>query len=119
MPRNLAAVVQSLLSSGMDMQEFGSVNWAFRRADALEAASRFYELGIPILGGDVWEMREGRPFLTHDNWFCERLADEPLLSFVGKSVELTKDYIRSYSSDENGKYLFELVIDGSEAMKCS
>ena len=111
MPKDIPSAVRAVLSSGMDMKEFGSANWALRRADALEAVSRLYELGVPILGGDVWEMRDGRPSLTRDNWFYRRLEDEPLVSFLERSTELAKRHIRNYGSNEDKEYLFELVPD--------
>ena len=117
MPKNVPAVVESILSSGIDLEEFGSANWAIHWADALQAISKLHELGIPILGGDVWEIRDGRPFLTRDNWFCRRLVDEPLQSFLERSVEVAKNYVRNYGSDLGDRHLFELVIDRAEAMK--
>jgi Immunity protein 40 len=117
MPRSFPAVVEAILSVGIDLEDFGSANWALSRSDALAAVSKFQELEIPILGGDVWEMRNGRPFLTLDNWYCRRSAAEPFRKFLEKSVEQAQNYIRSYESSEDDQHLFEIVIDRSEATR--
>jgi hypothetical protein len=117
MPKKFSPVVESILSRGVDLEEFGSANWALYRADALVALSELQELGEPVLGGDVWKMMDGRPFLTFDNWFCRRSADEPFQSFLERSIEVAKNYILSYGSSESDEHLFELVIDRFGATK--
>jgi hypothetical protein len=117
MPKKYSADVESILSRGFDVEEFGSANWALCRADALVALSELCELGEPVLGGDVWKIVDGHPSLTRDNWYCQRSADESFESFLGRSIEVAKNYIRNYSSGESDGYLFELVVDRIGSIK--
>jgi hypothetical protein len=117
MPKNFPAAVEAVLSIGIDVEDFGSANWALSRADALAAVSKFQELEIPVLGGDVWEMRNGRPSHTLDNWYCQRSAEEPFRKFVERSAERAQNYVRNYKLNADDQYLFEIVIDRSEAAK--
>jgi hypothetical protein len=119
MPKNFSADVEAILSRGIDVEEFGSANWALHRVDALVALSELLELGVPVLGGDVWKIIDGRPFHNLDNWFCQRSVDEPFQSFLGRSVELAKNYIVNYGSGGSDTHLFEIVVDRSETMKRS
>ncbi|HEY0425775.1 MAG TPA: Imm40 family immunity protein [Rhodopila sp.] len=116
MPKNFSTVVESILSRGIDMEEFGSANWALCPEDALEALSKLHELGIPVLGGDVWEKRDGHPSLTLDNWFSRPKTDEPFAGFLERSIAEARNYIRSYRPSGNVEYLFEIVVDRSAGL---
>jgi hypothetical protein len=117
MPKNFPAAIEAILSIGIDVEDFGSANWALPRTDALAAVSKFQELEIPVLGGDVWEMQNGRPVLTSDNWYCMRSAAEPFRNFVNRSAERAQRYIQNLKSNTDNECLFEIVIDRSEVMR--
>ena len=113
MPKRFSEAVESVLSQGTDLEEFGSANWGLRRADALEAISRLRELKVPVLGGDVWEIKDAKPFLTYDSWFYQRQAGEPFESFLEGSIERARRYIQEYGSPKSDQVLFEIIVGQS------
>jgi Immunity protein 40 len=101
--------VAAILSRGLDLEDFGSANWGLRRTDALAALTMLHKLRVPLLGGDVWEIKDGRPFHTRDTWYYERKEHESFESFLNQSVERARTYIENYPLHLDDRVLFEIV----------
>ena len=91
---------------GFYLNSIGVSNWALGRSEAIGAIFKLHDCGIPILGGDVYVLTDGRIEQTYDSWHCDRLADEPETDYVKRSVEKALDYIDRYTLDSA---LFALV----------
>ena len=59
-----------------------------------------------ILGGDVYECLNGEIEITYDNWHFE----ESSASEVVQSRELALSYIEKYDKENNGQYVYSVVI---------
>jgi hypothetical protein len=103
--------IADVLSVGQYLgEETGEENWALTRAQASEAAARLAELGLPILGGDVYESRDGKLVHNYDSWHTDRQQSEPIADFVARSYLAATSYITSYQPNKD-KYYFSLVPD--------
>jgi len=92
-----SATTDRILGIGLPLIDIGVRNWALSPSQALAALEQFCAAEIAILGGDVYEMRDGRLHLTHDNWFCDRGPDEEQGAFVLRSVSQARGYITGYA----------------------
>ena len=91
------------------MESIGVKNWALSKEDAIKALDRFYELQIPILGGDVYENINGVIQCNYDNWYCDRQPNESQLDFASRSIDKARDYINNYNSDNIEQIFFAFV----------
>lgn len=102
--------VDKELMVGKFLGEFGTSNWGLTRLQALEVLPRMKSLGVPILGGDVYQMDEhGRILPNYDNWYCDRLPGENDQSFVERSVRRAEEYVSKYPIPDTGAIFFTVV----------
>lgn len=87
-------------------EEAGIRDWALNKAQALRALNQFLQLQIPVLGGDVCELRDGRILPNYDNWYCDPLAEEMRTQFLIRSISKARDYIESYKTTSDPERIF-------------
>lgn len=88
--------IDSILSSGISLENIGVKNWALERDAALRAIKELEDVGVAILGGDVFEQREGAARQTYDNWYCEQKAGESELDFLKRSCRNAEIYVSTW-----------------------
>ena len=91
--------VDAILSVGLSLEDIGVRNWALDRAQALEALHRLEVAHIAILGGDVYELRNGSLQPTYDNWYCDRVVHESERDFVTRSILVARSYLSNFACD--------------------
>lgn len=89
--------IDSILSCGISLDCVGIKNWALRRDDAIRAINELEALGVPILGGDVYQLVDGAAEQTYDNWYCDQESGELGSTFLKRSLDRAKSYICNYS----------------------
>lgn len=90
---------------------------ALNKHDSLCALELYYDLSIPILGGDVLYLNDDRMIgYTGDNWYCDPLEGESFKHFLNRSIEVSRNYIIDYNHAflEASSILFDLVPDYPE-----
>ena len=97
---------EKILSSGTPLHEYGVNEYAFSRHAALLAVEELCLAAIPILGGDVYAVVDGRASPNYDSWYCDRAKDESENEYVCRSTALACEYITNYP---NGGVLFVIV----------
>ncbi|MCH6199871.1 Imm40 family immunity protein [Aquiflexum sp. LQ15W] len=105
------STVNEILKVGVSLESIGVKNWALSKEDAVKALDTFYELQIPILGGDVCESINEVIQYNYDNWYCDRQPNESQLDFVNRSITKARDYINNYNSDNIENIFFAFVPD--------
>jgi len=88
--------IDSALKVGFPLMEFGINNWALDARSALLAISKLGEMGIGILGGDVYVNNNGTIEANYDNWYCNIMQDETPLAFIQRSNSVAVAYIENY-----------------------
>lgn len=100
--------IDAILSLGQSLEELGVRNWALQKDTALEALDRLLNIGVPILGGDVYVVKNDSLEQNYDNWYCERNEDETNADFIERSVSFAKRYISSYKI--NGRDVYFSIV---------
>lgn len=103
---------QSLLdTNGIPLlEDFGIMDIALNRQDALLAIDFLREDGILILGGDVFFQINNALELAYANWFTKQRGGEDLDAFIKRTCSETSNYIRDFPSKEGVTPLFALVV---------
>jgi hypothetical protein len=113
MAKSFPEEVAKLLSVGVDLESFGSANWALTKSDALDVVAKLSQLGIAIAGGDVWELSGSSLHHTYDNWYLDQKAGELYQDYQRASVDRALSYIMNYKYKGSGEPLFEIVPNQS------
>jgi len=103
--------IESVISSGIPLNHLGINNWALNKEQAVRALDELEKAGVPVLGGDVYEIVDDIPESNNDNWYCNRHENEPLEQYVSRSIEHTRKYVDSYCNPSRRETLFVLVAE--------
>ncbi|HHU26375.1 MAG TPA: hypothetical protein GXZ56_07130 [Bacteroidales bacterium] len=88
------------------------INRALDKREALEALELFYNLEIPVLGGDVFYVKDNDEIdWTNDNWYIDQLENETDVQFLKRSIEESRNYVNSYNNPflNNSLFLFDII----------
>jgi Immunity protein 40 len=102
--------VDKILSVGLNLSKFGVNNWGLDKPSALAALDAFCNLGIPVLGGDVYIVDVGGIKTTYDNWYLDRNEGESRKQFMERSIHKAREYITQYQSMSEG-VIFSIIPD--------
>jgi len=87
-----------LARRGIFLSSIGITNWALLNTDALYVLKQFNNMGIPVLGGDVCEMKDnGIIQLNYDNWYYKKDMNKTEIDYVNDSLRYAEEYIRNYN----------------------
>jgi len=103
--------LDSILNKGVPLQDLGINNWALDRGQSLSALEELEQAGVAILGGDVYELIEGKLSSNGDSWYCECSDGEQKSQFAVRSIKRARQFILSYRPPNNGSPFFALVPD--------
>jgi hypothetical protein len=101
--------IESILKMGKPLDSIGVNNWALSKKEALIAIEKLTQECVPILGGDVYEMINGRLKSTYDSWYCDIEEDESENSFLIRSIDKAGTYIRKYNARNANAIYFVIV----------
>jgi hypothetical protein len=107
--KNNSSQISDILSRGHFLGDIGINGWALNKEEAEIALLEFEKMQIPILGGDVYEMKNSIISHNYDNWYYERKEDESFAEFVSNSIEKATEYIRNYYRNCDPNIFFVLV----------
>lgn len=95
---------------GIPLHSLGVDNWALSKDQALLTLTYFKRMGVPVIGGDVYAIKNGEIEHTYDSWYCEeKKNDEEYSEFVKRSVDHAEKYILKYNIADDRKIFFSLV----------
>jgi len=100
--------IDQILGIGRPLEDIGIRNWALDRRVALTAVAQLAEIGVAVLGGDVYSVTGSVVESNYDNWHCSRKVGETETSYVARSLDEARRYIANYKATE-GTVLFSLV----------
>ena len=89
------------MDSVFNLNGLGINNVAYSKCEALRM--------IPVLGGDVFLLKDNIPSLTYDNWYCDKNPQESDQEYVIRSCKKAYEYVSTYNSADSNKVLFSLV----------
>ncbi|NSZ15604.1 Imm40 family immunity protein [Agrobacterium vitis] len=100
--------VDSILSVGIDLQSIGVNNWALSWNDAINSVQKFYDIGIPIVGLDVYFLKEKFVEQTYESFYVEKNPNESDGEFLFRSNKSVEKFLIRYKNNRLGFY-FALV----------
>ena len=111
LPVFLELLSESLQSAAVDLRPQQVAGVGFLLHHAIEAVNELAARHLAILGGDVWEARQGSaPQLTYDNWHADRGLHEGWDAYVRRAAAHSRDRIAFFDSTQpDGGALFVLV----------
>lgn len=95
---------------GRDLKELGVHGIALPRGPALEAVGALRQAKIPILGGDVLRVVDGKIRHTYDNWYCKSHADPASPEYMEESYKQAERYILAYPDPDDGTFFYEIGV---------
>lgn len=101
---------QWLLAKGVSLRALGLAEVALGRADALHAIEILRPLSVPVLGGDVYYVSEGRVEQSFANWHTERQPDESRVDYSNRSCRDSRKYIDGFPHRPDVTPVFVLVV---------
>jgi hypothetical protein len=103
---------ESLLKQhGYDLRSIGVKGAALMQAHALKAIEILENQNIPILGGDVFVLKEKKIDFSYDNWYCDEEDFDNYEEYIRMSWETARKYIKLFKENDNEIYMFQIVID--------
>lgn len=96
----------SIKELGYSLSDLGINEYAWRKNEILKIIQIFREKGIPVLGGDVYELHDRRIQATCDSWYTE---DEEKKDYIERSLEKTRLYIEEYENLNGNHFIYSIV----------
>jgi Immunity protein 40 len=92
--------IDAVLVNGLSLEEYGIANYALSRTNALIAIDKLRNMGVTILGGDVY-LREGINWKsTGDSW-CIEIQDGNISDqSVNFGYEKALEYINNHRIED-------------------
>ena len=106
----MSSTINEILETGLSLELIGVKNRALPKEGAIIVLDRLYEMQIPVLGGDVYEIANGVIQNNYDSWHCDKLLNESHSDFVSRTIGKAKEYIEDYNSDHPDKIFFAFVL---------
>jgi hypothetical protein len=103
--------VNVILSRGVSLTGIGVNNWVLTKSQAMQALCELEALGVPVLGGDVYELSDDGFSANYDNWYCDKRDDEEMKKFVMRSISSARQYIKDYVGVIGRDVYFSLVTE--------
>ena len=103
--------VDEILKIGQPLTNVGVLNWALTKSQAIKVLDQFWDSQIAVLGGDVYENKDGEIKPNYDSWHCDPLDGEAIEDFVKRSIEKAKTYVEQYNMSVPTKTFFVIVPD--------
>jgi len=100
--------IDAILDVGDSLESSGVRNWALTPVQAIEAIVRLSDVGVAILGGDVYVLGLGHVEQCYDSWFCNKDNFESEADFVVRSALEAREYVECYGVSNDGVF-FALV----------
>lgn len=91
--------IDPIFAVGHGLESVGVRNWALTRGDALLALQRLRDLGVAVLGGDVYILSDAGVESNCDNWYCDPRAEESAADFLNRSIDRARCYVSDYRSE--------------------
>jgi hypothetical protein len=103
------AEVQEILAS-RGIAVAGTNERAVFRDDALACVRLYQEGRTPVLGGDVYFVRDGQLEPAYANWCADRHANESSLAYIERSCEYAWSYIDGFPETHGRPNAFVIVV---------
>lgn len=99
---------KSIIEQAVLLECFGIYEYAWKKEEIEKVLEFLKNRKIPVLGGDVYQLKDEKILQTYDSWYINNTASA---TFYLESYKKAKDYIDEYESINEGDFLYALVFD--------
>lgn len=107
-------ISEKLAEAARPLDALGLDEVAWNKRSALAILAQLGGSSVAVLGGDVYRTVAGRLAPAYESWFCERKAQEALLSYAERSRRQALSFIDSFPDLDSEELLFALVFGDEE-----
>ncbi len=104
---NYNILPKSIIDRSISLKEFGILELAWDVDDIKHIIDIFNASRIPILGGDVYRIINGKVCQTYDSWYINKSNED---DFYRKSNEKAMLYILNYEQRNEGQFVYTIVF---------
>lgn len=104
---NYSIIPKSIMDKSISLKELGILEHAWYVGDIKKVIDILDIKKIPILGGDVYKIIDGKIYPTYDSWYINKSTEN---DFYKISHEKTTAYILSYEERNEGHFLYTFVF---------
>ena len=101
---------EHLVSKGVSLQSLGISELGLLRDDALQGVEVLRTSSTPILGGDVYFIREGSVEQAFANWHTDQHHGEGRREFAERSCLQTAEYVETFPLRPDVSPVFVFVV---------
>lgn len=101
----LQDIIGEKVSEGISLTTIGINEYAWEYKNIIDIISILRKRKIPILGGDVYIIKNGKINTTFDSWYYDNISD----TGYEDSYKKTIDYINIFEAKEE-TYVYSIVI---------
>ncbi|MDE6761315.1 MAG: hypothetical protein K2J90_11645 [Lachnospiraceae bacterium] len=96
-----------VVEAGLNLEYIGRFEYAWKKDEIIIILKILGEKGIPVLGGDIYKIIDGRVESTYDSWF---INNDGASDFVERSLDKAISYIEKYEHINGDEYVYALVF---------
>lgn len=96
-----------LLEKSWSLAHLGIAEYAWEKTEIMKILGICRERKIPVLGGDVYKIRNGKAEVTYDNWF---INDDGTSDHAERSIDAAVSYIKEYESIHGEDFVYTIVL---------
>lgn len=96
-----------ILGRGYSLAHLGIGEMAWKRDEIVSIIQILRKNNIPVLGGDVYKILNGKIEITYDNWY---MNDDGNSDFAERSLNKVVSYIEEYESANGNDFVYTLVF---------
>ena len=89
---------------GVPLKHLGINEYAWKYDDAMVLIDMLKDANIPVLGGDVYTVKDGAIRSTYHSWYVNNPQE-----IMSESWNRAKEYIKQYESSNRDQSLFVFV----------
>lgn len=110
----LERISPSLRVRARSLADLGLSSVAWPLDAVLDVLHEIKGADVAILGGDVYEERDGQFRTTYDNWHCERESLESFREYANRSWKRAWGYLVAHPR-RHGQNLYVVLVVSDEA----
>jgi hypothetical protein len=103
-----------LADDGIQLTSLGLDEVALTKKNAMRALDIFVDKKTPVLGGDVYFLKNGRLSSAYANWYTERSPEETISSYAERTWVESREYIRNFVEPPDTAALFVFVLGSGD-----
>ncbi|MCP3906839.1 MAG: hypothetical protein GY712_02365 [Oceanicoccus sp.] len=105
-------IIESVSTGGIPLYKYGEACWALTRHQALIALRKLKPTKVGVVGGDMYQLVEGKLEPNGDSWYFAKRHKESDEAYSRRTIDGTRRYILMYENFGVDDTYFTLILEG-------